>query len=203
MIKISQSELNERLANHQHFINSKGEKGEKIILDEMDFSDRSFFGATCTGVHITSSLFQNCVFENVEFYDCYLCDCRFENVTFENVNIVKANLSYSTFDQCEFHNSKIWRCDTIETEYSNSSFHHCALYDCFAYSSLRNMTFHHIDFEDLSFYCAIVKNIHFANVIHFDEREVGNKLNLGSFDEEKIVTDEEAIRHLRSQSVWL
>jgi len=87
MKKINQTQLNIFIQNHNLYLNTitdQNKKGERLILDEVDFTDNDLSNLDFVETYITSSLFKGNVFKNTNFGGAELHDCIFKDIEFEN-----------------------------------------------------------------------------------------------------------------------
>lgn len=86
MKKIEQKELDLLINDHNEYLDSvqkNDSKGNRLILDEIDFSDTNLSRLRFTDVYITDSIFDNTVFEDVNFGGAKLFNCKLNNIHLE------------------------------------------------------------------------------------------------------------------------
>lgn len=202
MYNLNQDEFNELLSQHQLYVNSLGEIGTKIQINNFNLSKLNIRNTTLTDSFITESIFYDNRFENVEIFDANLCGCEFNHVAFLNVDFVKTDLSYCLFKNCKFINSKIKRCETNETSFKDTQFISCDLYDTFSYALLKNILFCDMNLKYLDFYNVIIDNIKLKSVKEFDINKAVVSINIGDFENEKIMTEKKAIEYFQKNCVY-
>ncbi len=81
---------------------SNGKEGNKLVLDEIDFSYNNMSNAYFEGSYITSSVFRNNIFNGTDFNGIQMYDCKFFNVNFDNTTMVKADFKYCLVKESVF-----------------------------------------------------------------------------------------------------
>lgn len=190
-------EWNLLLSQHQPYVNSFGETGMQIRINQFDLSNIGIKNTSLTDSFITESVFRDNRFENVEIFDAKLCGCEFKNVMFSNINFVKTDLSFCVFVNCKFIDTKLKRCETNETIFADTQFISCDLFDVFSFSLLKNILFCDMDLRYLDFYQVMAEHITFRNIKGFNVDKAVISLNAGNFRNENIITGENAVEYFR------
>jgi len=202
MYNLKQDELDKLLSQHWIYVNSLGEIGTKFQINKFNLSKLKIMNTSLTDSVITESIFNDNKFENVEIFDANLCGCEFNNMVFLNINFVKTDLSYCIFNNCKFINTKFKRCETYETIVEYSQFMSCDLYDTFSYSLLKNIIFCDMELRHMDFYNVIIDNIKLKNIEEFDVNKAVISLNIGDFENKKLIKGEDAIEYFQKNCIY-
>ena len=130
------------IIKHIEWIESAGEKGEQISLDDVDmrsfpidprileqgfFSDCNFSEISFTGTDFYLSEFYSCDFSNARFTDCdftktTLDYCIFSGAVFENCKFPRADAFQSVFQKCSFRNCSFVGFNLMDCDLQSSAF---------------------------------------------------------------------------------
>lgn len=194
--KIGQNELDLLISDHNKYIDSaqKNElEGNRLILDEIDFSNNNLSKLNFVDVYITDSIFNNIVFENINFWGAKLYGCKLNDITFRNVNFGKAELDFSHIVNSTFDNCTLIKVSSNETYFENLYFKSCKIDDVFSNSKINNIQFEECDFNGVEFWECIINNLKFINS-KFDVNNIIKKINKGTLEQPIIVNGNEAIK---------
>ncbi|WP_373428362.1 pentapeptide repeat-containing protein [Paenibacillus sp. W4I10] len=86
---------------HKKWVETSGQEGEKLRLQEVDFQHYEL-----TGVCLEQS---------------YMTSCNFDNLSLNNMDFHASGLSSSTYNDAELVNCDFYKSDLSYTEFSNAT----------------------------------------------------------------------------------
>ena len=105
--------------NHRKWLQTLGNEGQKLVLDEVDLSSINSVEEIYEQSYLTDCIFDNRNLKNYSFYLSKLYSTSFKNCCLENIDFTRADLSYVDFSNVALSDVKFSKCDCIETVFSN------------------------------------------------------------------------------------
>lgn len=140
--------------------------------------------------------YENTIFNNCDFYYTKFYDCTFKNVEFVNCQFTKLDFKYCVVDSCKYDKTKLFRIDSYQTIYKNTIFSNCDLFDCFGNARIKNITFNNMDLAKFITFETIIDNLTFNDCINFDLNKICKSINIGTFEDEIIISGQDAKLYL-------
>lgn len=179
-----------QLESHQIWLESAGENGKKLILDEinleyLDLSKFSFKEARLIGCS-----FDSMNLEAGNFILTWVCSSTFRNAWLQAANFYKGNVSYADFSNSNLNNTKFTDCESAETIFLGADLSNAELNVCYFSSvDFRNSKLDNANIEDSFFEDVLVKGASFRNVRGIENANIIS-INIGT-PEEPITLDKE------------
>ncbi|ETT46689.1 hypothetical protein C162_19569 [Paenibacillus sp. FSL R7-269] len=203
MKKINQTELNILIQDHNLYLNTitdQIEKGQRLILDEVDFTDNDLSDLDFVETYITSSLFKGKVFNNTNFGGAELYDCIFIDTLFENCNLGKTALDYAIITSSKFSNCNFISLETYEAQFENSSFKDCLINSAFSSCIVKDVVFEECNFVSTDFWRCVVENLKISSKKKdIDLLRLIKEINIGTFEMPNLINAESAIEYFKSK----
>ncbi|WP_375199401.1 pentapeptide repeat-containing protein [Bacillus sp. RS11] len=178
---------------HQLWLESVGDKGEKLVLDErklesLNLSNFSFKEARLIG-------FGSMNLEKGNFILAWLYSSIFRNACLQGANFYKGYISYVDFTYSDLRNSIFTDCESTETIFFGSDLSDSQLNTCyFDYVDFRNSNFKNANIEDSFFFeNVLVKGANFKGVLGLDNAKILS-INIGTTEEPINLREDEAKR---------
>ncbi len=207
MKTISQIELNMLIEKHNRYlmtITDKKKDGDRLILDEIDFTNNDLSNLDFMDIYITDSFFSSQIFENKNMGDAKLYSCIFENVVFKNCNLGKTVLDYARIVNSKFINCNLIELETLESSFEKVLFHNCTFDGAFSDCSIKNIVFEDCAIAFTEFWKCSVENLKVSNKTNqWDLRKFIQEINIGTVTNPKFIRNSEAIEYFRSRCEML
>lgn len=195
-----EKEIKMAINNHQMWIDSMGEKGKKINLEEKKIEGGEWKNVNLTQGNIIECMFKDITIECWDFYAAMLCSSCFEKALISSVDFVKANMSY-----IQFLNSNLKNTNLSKTDLSFSVFENVEINSCkFINTLLDGARFTNVSLNNIDLTGAWIENVIFCNdivlkdICGLDEAHIKNII---IETEEQLVNlkEQEAIQWLKTK----
>lgn len=205
MKKINQTQLNIFIQNHNLYLNTisdQNKKGERLILDEIDFTDNDLSNLDFVETYITSSLFNGNVFKNTNFGGAELYDCFFKDIEFENCNFGKTTFNYTKFLSSKFINCNLIDLETLETQFEELLFENCFINSAFSNCIVKDVDFKDCTFASTEFWQCIIESLKFfMKKKDLDIIKLIKEINTGTIERPTFIKDQEAVEYFKSRCI--
>lgn len=203
MKKINQKELDILIQNHNLYLNTlidQDKKGQKLILDEVDFTDNDLSNLNFVETYITSSLFKGNVFKNTNFGGAELYDCIFKDIVFEKCNLGKTIFNYAVLTNSKFSNCNLINLETLETQFEDLSFEKCVVNSAFSNCIVKNVIFEECSFVSTEFWQCIIESLKFSFIKkELDIPKLIKEINIGTIERPTFINGDKAVEYFRSK----
>ncbi len=198
MEQMGKNELYKKFMEHKKWLDSLGEEGENLFLDEIDLRQVSIENEVYEQGYIAACIFNNREMKDFSFYLSKLYSSSFKNCKLENVDFTKGELSYTNFSDSILCNVNFHKCDCTEGDFHNSKLFNVKLTDVFFDAvDLRNVIMQDVDISYSSFMNVLVKGISLKNVVGF-EKMTNLTIDVGEAGKSVILQGAEAIQWLNN-----
>lgn len=150
-----------RIDAHREWIQSAGERGSQLDLDNINMTAVDLRGFPFEQSYLAACKLNGLRFKDVDFYEAEFYSCDFTEAWFVGCSFRKATLDY-----CDFRCAHFVRCEFPRTEIYHSCFSNC----CFEDSSFSGIDLMGCDLSDATF-CSIdwdgayLSQVNFRNAI--------------------------------------
>lgn len=183
-----------RLEFHQIWLESVGENGKKLILDEinLEYFDQSKF--SLKEARLIGCSFDNMNLEAGNFILTWVCSSTFRNAWLQAANFYKGNVSYANFSNSNLKNIKFTDCEIAETIFLGADLSNAELNICYFSSvDFRDSKLDNANIEDSFFEDVLVKGASFKNVKGIENANIIS-INIGTPEEPVTLDKEQAKR---------
>lgn len=205
MKKINQTELNMLIQNHNLYLNTltdQNKKGQRLILDEVDFTDNDLSNLDFVETYITSSLFKSNVFNNTNFGGAELYDCIFKDIIFQNCNFGKTTFDYAMLIDSKLINCNLINLETLETQFEKLLFKNCIINSAFSNCIVKNVDFVECRFVSTEFWQCVIESLKFSSKKKdLDLIKLIKEINTGTIERPTFINGEEAVEYFKSKSI--
>lgn len=202
MKKINQTDLNILIENHNLYLKSitdTNSKGQRLILDGVDFTNNDLSKLNFVDVYVTSSLFTSQMLQNANFGGSELYDCSFTNVVFDKCNFGKTILNYSVIAESKFLKCNLVEIETLECNFEKLLFNNCSLSGAFSNCTIKNAIFEECTFNYPEFWKCVIENSKIVNYDELDLKNIISNVNIGTIEEPIFVENQDALKYLESR----
>ncbi|WP_338543784.1 pentapeptide repeat-containing protein [Paenibacillus tundrae] len=183
-----------KLESHQIWLESAGEDGKKLILDEinLEFIDLSKF--SLKEARLIGCSFDSVNFEVGNFILTWVCSSTFRNAWLKDANFYKANVSYADFSNSNLKNARFTDCESEETVFFGADLSNAELNICYFSSvDFRDSVLDNANIEDSFFEDVLVNGASFRNVKGIEKANIIS-INIGSPEHPLTLEKEQAKR---------
>ena len=120
-----QDELSARANEHRKWVQTAGERGSQMDLDNFDLTAMDLAGFLFEQVFLTGCRLSGLRLDSVDFYGSEFFSCDFSDTCFVGCSFRKATLDY-----CNFSRARFVRCQFPRTDAYQSCFSGCHFEDC-------------------------------------------------------------------------
>jgi len=179
---------------HQLWLESIGDKGEKLVLDETNLESLNLSNFSFKEARLIGCSFDSMNLERGNFILTWLYSSTFRNACLQGANFYKGYISYVDFTYSDLRNSKFTDCESTETIFFGSDLSDSQLNTCyFDYVDFRNSNFKNANIEDSFFENVLVKGANFKGVLGLDNAKILS-INIGTTEEPINLREDEAKR---------
>lgn len=119
-------ELSTVFLKHKEWVDSAGESGKQINLDEVDMHGVKLEPPLLEQGYFSACDFKGIKFDGIDFYQSEFYSCDFSDAVFTNCDFRKTTLDYSDFSGAAFIGCKFSRADAYQAKFCNCSFKECS-----------------------------------------------------------------------------
>lgn len=152
MINELEQEIVLKLESHQLWVKTNGEKGERLVIDEVDLQQVKLQPYRLDQASITDCLFNYMDLQEKDFHSTLLSSSAFVSANLVNADFYRADISYANFSNASMENVRLAKADCSETEFQDSNLKGANLAACLFYlTDLRNSDLSEADISSASF----------------------------------------------------
>ncbi len=198
--EVMEKKIEIAIENHKIWIDSLGENGRKISLDEVTIEDEKWSDINLSQGNITGCTFRNITLEYVDFYATMLCSSSFTNARVMSGEFVKANMMY-----IQFLDSKLEDINLSKADLSNAIFKNTEIVNGkFINALLDGMCFEKVSFNNVNFAGAWIENVIFSKdtvikEIHGLNEAHIKSINIGTERYPVYLKEKEAVQWLKNE----
>lgn len=190
------------IKHHKLWIDSLGEKGKKIDLEEAIIEDGKYKNVCLSQGSIIECSFQKIEIKNWDFYAAMLCSSCFAETIITSGQFVKANLAYT-----QFLNTRIEYSNFSKSDLSNSIFKNTEIANSkFVNSLLDHVIFEKVNLKNTDFTGAFIENVLFdkdtvmEGIYGLDDIHI-KSINIGTVKQPQYIKEQDAIQWLKRRAV--
>lgn len=172
--------MTKQLEEHQIWLESAGEYGKKLVLDEinLEYFDLSKF--SLKEARLIGCSFDSMNLEEGNFILTWLYSSTFRNTCLQGANFYKGYVSYADFSYSNLRNSKFTDCESAETIFLGADLSNAELNICyFSGVDFRDSILDNANIEDSFFEDVLVKGASFRNVKGIENANIIS-INIGT-----------------------
>ncbi len=194
-------EIIERIKLHRIWIESIGEQGEKLSVDEIDFR-----GFDLTGYPLNQAFLTECKFDgmnlcNMDMSSSLLCSSTFKNTNLVNADFYKADLSYADFSDANVQNVRFAKTDCSEAIFLKANLENSKLISCSLYlTDFQNANLKNVDISLSSFEETFLKGTTLTGIKGLEEAFI-KSINIGTLENPMILLGEKAREWIQNKSL--
>lgn len=201
MKSTNQQELIEQLNSHRVWIETIGEKGEKLGVDEIDFRHVDLSGYPLDQAYLTECAFDGMNLEHMDMSSSLLCSSSFTNTNVVNADFYKADLSYADFTDADAQGARFAKADLSESIFTNANLSNAKLISSSLYlTDFRDANMNQVDVSSASFKGTLLHGANLTGLRGIEEAFI-KSINIGTLEESNILVGEEAIKWLQDKSL--
>lgn len=189
-----------KILEHEKWVDSLGEKGEKLVLDEIDFREQTLRDRIMNQAYITACNFNDMNLVQIDFSWSLMCSSTFNWSTLRDCIFYKSNLGFAEFKEATFYECDLHKSDCSDTVFRDAIFKDTRFVDALLYktdfsgSIMENVEFTLAYIEEATFNgvrMKAIKGIEEANI---------KSINIGTTDEPQMLYGDEAKQWLMNQA---
>ena len=167
---------------HKKWIETIGEEGEMLILDEMDLRNFDFFDKILEQSQITECNFNETRLEEINFSGTLLGLSTFRKCYFNECDFYRSDLRYTDFSNSIIKNTRFSKSDWWKADFQNTHLIDCNLIKVFFNETdLSHAVLENIDISAAKFEKTILKDITLINIKGIEEAYV-ESINIGTIE---------------------
>ncbi|OMD79251.1 pentapeptide repeat-containing protein [Paenibacillus odorifer] len=185
-----------RLESHHIWIETIGEQGEQLGIDEIDLRNVELSHYPLGQAYITACNFDGMNLNRKDFSLSLLSSSTFISTSLEGADFCKSNVSYANFTNAKVKGARFADCECIETVFVKADLSDANLVaGLFDETDFRNAILFNADVRLATFKGALLKGAILTGVRGLKEAFI-KSINIGSPEQPNILVGEEAKKWL-------
>lgn len=190
-------EIMTRLESHRLWLETVGEQGEKLGIDEVDLRNMDLSQYPLDQAYITACTFDGMNLNHKDFSSSLLNSSTFISTNLEGADFCKSNVSYADFTNANVKAARFSDSECIETVFVQADLSDANLVaGLFDETDFRNAIFFNADLRLATFERVLLKGAKLTGVRGLDEAFI-KSINIGTPEQPKILVGEEARKWLQ------
>lgn len=190
-----------QLESHRLWIETLGEQGEKLGIDEINLRNFNLSYYPLDQANITDCIFDGMDLNNKDFSSSLLCSSTFISTNLEGADFGKSNVSYVDFTNANMKASRLADSVCIETVFIKADLSDANLVaGLFDETDFRNAVLLNADIRLATFESVLLNGAILTGIRGIEEAFI-KSINIGSPEHPIILTDEEARKWLLNKSM--
>ena len=151
-MSLNQSDLDQRLREHQMWVDSAGEVGTQLWLPEADLAGVDLSGRDLTEAHLAGAVLDDARLTGTLLSGAILAGCSLRRATLESANLSKANLDRIRAEEARMAGANLLRCSFIAADLRRSMLDRTSMVrTLWARADLRSCSMRGAQFDRTSF----------------------------------------------------
>ncbi|MGO4527467.1 pentapeptide repeat-containing protein [Paenibacillus sp. 2TAF8] len=177
---------------HKKWVETLGEEGEQLKLDEVDLSVFGFSDKLVEQAYLIDCTFDALKLENIDFHSSLLASSTFRNAYLDQCDFYKSDLRYTDFSNCIIKNSRFSKGDCWEATFSNAYVVDCNLINVSFYlTDFRNARLENVDISVSSFKETLLNGVTLKRIKGIEEAFF-RSINIGTAEKPVLLEKEKA-----------
>ncbi|WP_028558684.1 pentapeptide repeat-containing protein [Paenibacillus pinihumi] len=190
-----------RLELHRLWIETIGEQGEKLGIDEIDLRNVDLSQYPLDQAYITECIFDGMNLNDKDFSSSLLSSSTFISTNLERADFCKSNVSYVDFTNANVKAARLADSECIETVFVKADLSDANLVaGLFDETDFRNAILNNADLRLATFERVLVKGAKLTGVRGLEEAFI-KSINIGTPEQPNILVGEEARKWLQDNSL--
>ncbi|NMO94999.1 pentapeptide repeat-containing protein [Paenibacillus lemnae] len=190
-------EIITRLESHRLWIDTIGEQGEKLSIDEIDLRNVDLSQYPLDQAYITACIFDGMNLNNKDFSSSLLSSSTFISTNLEGTDFCKSNISYVDFTNANVKAARLADSECIETVFVQADLSDANLVaGLFDETDFRNAILFNADVRLATFERVLIKGAKLTGVRGLEEAFI-KSINVGTSEQPNILVGEEARKWLK------
>lgn len=190
-------EIMTRLESHRLWIETIGEQGEKLGIDEIDLRNVDLSKYPLDQAYITACIFDGMELNHKDFSSSLLSSSSFISTNLEEADFCKSTVSYADFTNANLKAARLADSECIETVFVQADLSNTNLVAAlFDETDFRNAIFINADVRLATLERVLLKGAKLTGLRGLEEAFI-KSINIGTPEEPNILVGEEAIEWLQ------
>lgn len=184
--------LNKKFELHKKWIDTLGEEGEMLKLDEVDLRGVDLSDKLVEQAYLIDCTFDDLQLGNIDFHSSLLASSTFKNAYLENCDFYKSDIRYTDFSNCIIKKSRFSKSDCWEAVFKNATLVDCKLNNVLFYlTDFSNAKLENVDVSVATFEEAVLNGVSLKNIKGIEEAHI-KSINIGTLEKPILLKSEEA-----------
>lgn len=194
--------LEKKIALHHEWIETIGEKGRRLSLDEIDMRAIDLSVVKIELSYLAACFFDGMLIEDVDMYMSEMYSSTFRGAVLRRCDFTKAELSYADFSGAKLIDVRFNRTWAHDTTFRRCTFVRCSIGGLHLIESdLSDCTFEDVDLSDLMTSRSLFAGSSFIRPKGLDDTLRCAEMNVGTVDEPVLLSGDGAIAWIRGHSI--
>ncbi|MDC0761075.1 pentapeptide repeat-containing protein [Brevibacillus sp. AG] len=184
---------------HKQWIDSIGETGERLVVDEVDFRSIDVAEYRLVESRLIASTFDGMNLKDKDFYAAHLYSSTFRSANLENAIFIKSEASYADFSNANLQKTNFVKSSCFETVFAQADLRKAKLVNALFYQAdFRDADLQDADIRYSSFEEVLFRGAQLKGVTGLEEATIIS-INIGTLEQPVILAEEEAREWLIQQ----
>ncbi|TCW39065.1 pentapeptide repeat protein [Laceyella sacchari] len=180
MGRVNKEKIVDLMVLHRIWIETIGEKGEKLSVDEIDFRGIDLTEYPLDQAYMTACIFDGMNLSNKDMFASLMCSSTFRSTNLKNADFYKADVSYVDFTNANAQNARFAKSDCIETIFIKVDLTNAVLVNSlFDHSDFREATLQNVDVSGSYFEGVLLKGAKLTGIKGIEEANI-KSINIGT-----------------------
>lgn len=190
-----------QLESHRLWIETLGEQGKKLGIDEIDLRDVDLSQYPLDQAYITACIFDGMNLNHKDISSSLLCSSAFISANLEGADFCKSNVSYVDFTGANIKSARLADSECIETVFVKADLSEANLVaGLFDETDFRNAILINADVRLASFEGVLLNGAKLTGIRGIEEAFI-KSINIGTPEQPVILKGEEAKKWLQENSL--
>ncbi|MFJ6267105.1 pentapeptide repeat-containing protein [Lysinibacillus xylanilyticus] len=191
----------ECLKLHRVWIETIGDQGKKLGLDEIDFREFDLIGYPLNQAYLTACKFDGMNLSSCDMSSSLLCSSTFKSTSLVNADFYKTDLSYADFTNANAQNARFAKTDCSEAIFLNANLENSKLISCsLDLTDFQNANLKNVDISLSAFEGTLLKGTTLVGIKGLEEAFI-KSINIGTQENPIILLGEKAREWIQNKSI--
>ncbi|MED1797445.1 pentapeptide repeat-containing protein [Brevibacillus porteri] len=184
---------------HKQWIDSIGETGERLVVDEVDFRSIDVAEYPLDQSRLIASTFDGMNLKDKDFYAAHVYSSTFQSANLENAIFTKSEADYADFTGANLQRATFVKSSCFETVFARADLRHAKLVNAlFSQADFRDANLEGVDISVSWFQEVLFQGAQLKGVTGIEEAFI-KSINIGTLEQPVILAEEEAREWLIQQ----
>ncbi|WP_042473862.1 pentapeptide repeat-containing protein [Bacillus ndiopicus] len=194
-------EIIAQFESHSHWIETIGEQGEKLGLDEIDLRNMELSQYPLDQAYITACTLDGMDLNNKNISSSLLCSSSFRSANLEGADFGKSNVSYVDFTNTSIKGARLADSECFETVFVKADLSNANLVaGLFDETDFRNAVLLNADIRLATFERVLLNGTILTGVRGIEEAFI-KSINIGTPEKPIILVKEEALEWMQNKAL--